>query len=83
MVVTTSGTLDISSGAILSLREYCPLPSLGPQEAKAKGPSYAWMLKEIARLVELVGGRKVGVFPLSFELRALIKGEKQPRKGAI
>ena len=82
MVVTTAGDpFEISPGAIIGRRLYAVLPTISRGEAEAK--KYPWSLrerKELERLLRLDGH---ALFPLQYQLRVLIRGEKEKRSGLV
>src|SRR5207249_5424565 len=80
-VSTADGKVEISPGAVLGRVGYKALPTVS--RALAVRRHYDWSIRERDVLVEALGLREIAVFPLSYTLRVLIRGENEPRKGVL
>jgi hypothetical protein len=82
MVVTTiQRPVEIQPGAILGRVGYRVIPSVSRQQALHRG--YTWSLRERERLLMALRAREADLFPLAYELRVPIRGERHRRHGKL
>jgi hypothetical protein len=82
MTVTTArGDIEIQAGSIVRRGLYQCLPTLSRAQAVAQ--KRHWALQAREDLVRLLRVSETDVFPLVYELRVKIRGEKNHRKGMI
>jgi len=80
-VSTADGKVEISPGAVLGRVGYKTLPTVS--RALAVRRHYDWSILERDALSKAIGLRENGIFPLSYRLRVLVRGEERIRKGAL
>jgi hypothetical protein len=81
IVSTADGQVDIQAGAIVGRAGYRVIPRMS--RALAVHRVYSWSLKERDLLAKALRVREAKAFPLSYELRVVIRGEKERRRGLL
>lgn len=80
-VTTAKAGVEIQPGAVVGRIGYRLLPHLTRKLAVRKKVS--WEVEARDRLLLAIGQADADVFPLRYELRVPIRGEKQARAGAV
>lgn len=82
MVITTArDPIEITPGVIIGRGLYLVLPTLTRREAvRKKAP---WQLKDRDDLIRKLRLKEDELFPLSYDVRLPIRGEKQARSGYV
>ncbi|HWQ90233.1 MAG TPA: hypothetical protein VN673_01085 [Clostridia bacterium] len=81
MTVTTADGIEITPGAVLGEGFYRVLPGMSEERAREEGLS--WAIQSRKEIVEALGGSPASVFPMAYELRIAIRGEKALRSGVV
>jgi len=81
IVTTTDGLIEISSGSIVGRGLYFVLPTISREEAIATKED--WSIKDREALGQALQLSEEDLFPLYYELRVRIRGEKANRKGTV
>ena len=81
MPVSTAEGIEISPGAVVGEGGYHVLPSMSEERAREEGLS--WAVESRKEVVEALGGSAAGLFPIAYQLRVGIRGEKAARAGVV
>ena len=82
MNVTTAGdAIEIQPGSIVRRGIYQCLPTIS--KAKAVAEKCDWALRDRKDLAKALGLAEADVFPLRYEFRVKIRGEKEVRTGVV
>ena len=81
MIVTTADAIEVSPGSLVGEACYLVLPSMADERARREGLD--WPIEARQDLLKVLGKPAVAVFPISYTLRARIRGEKQLRSGVV
>ena len=82
MIVTTAGSkVEITPGAVIGDFGYKVLPHQSHRQALAD--KHTWVIKNRDALLKSIQASERDVFPMRFELRVPIQGEKHLRTGNV